>query len=288
MNSPIPHSILKRRLLNYLESDLQFGDLSTGLIPKYATGKANIIAKSAGIVAGVMESSIIFEELGLEFTAHQEDGSLIKVGDILFNISGSIQNILMGERLVLNFLMKLSSIATSTADYVKSVRAAKLNTIIAATRKTTPGFGWYEKRAAHLGGGDTHRWNLSDMVMFKDTHLKFFGGDVLKLLEEAHAQISFSKKIELEIEDPADISNAIKGGADIIMLDNMNPTQIKDAITSAKKLADYNKKILFEASGNITRKNVVEYAKSGVDIISTSSPIFNPHIQMDFSLKLVN
>jgi nicotinate-nucleotide pyrophosphorylase (carboxylating) len=179
--------------------------------------------------------------------------------------------------------MKLSSIATSTADFVARIRPISPTLRLATTRKTTPGFGWFEKKAVFLGGGDTHRWNLSDMVMFKDTHLKFYDGDPLKLLTAAKKVVSFSKKIEIEIEKPEDIPLAIQGGADIIMLDNMSPSQIQTVLDPLKKHYPH---ILFEASGNITLENIESYAKSGVDIISTSAVVFYPHKPMDFSLRL--
>jgi nicotinate-nucleotide pyrophosphorylase (carboxylating) len=280
-----PKALLKAKLISLLETDLGFGDLSSTLIPSDANGEAVIRAKSEGIIAGVEEAKIIFELCDVEVIIEKNDGQSVKKGDIIFKLKGLVRNILMAERTALNFIMKLSSIATSTADYVQQIRRKGLSTIIAATRKVTPGFGWFEKKAVILGGGDPHRWNLSDMVMLKDTHLKYYQGDLTKMIQIADAQTSFSKKIEVEIEKPEDIQTAIAAGADIIMLDNMTPEMIKAHLIPLKK--DQNLKILFEASGNITEKNFLAFADAGIDIISTSQLIFHPHIHMDFSLRLV-
>ena len=279
----IPKSVLLARLRKYLDLDIGFGDLSSSFIPEGEKGTAKIIAKTSGIVAGSEEATLLFEDVGINVKQNFDDGDKIEEGDILMELKGNLQNILTIERTALNFLMKLSSIATSTKDFVQLIQNNKLSTKIAATRKTTPGFGWFEKKAVFYGDGDTHRWNLSDMVMFKDTHLKFYNGDIKKLLDTARNQISFSKKIEIEIEKTEDILIAADNGADIIMLDNMSPDQISNALSLIKDRSH----ILFEASGNITKENLLIYAKSGVDIISTSSTILNPHKKMDYSLKLL-
>ena len=177
----------------------------------------------------------------------------------------------------------MPSIASSTKDYVQKIREISAQTILAATRKVTPGFGWFEKKAVYYGGGDTHRWNLGDMVMFKDTHRSFFQHDLGQLLKTARQALSFSKKIEIEIESVADLPIALENHPDIIMLDNMSPNLIASTL---KSISDRHH-ILFEASGNITIENIQDYAKTGIDIISTSAPIFRPHIIMDFSLRLI-
>ncbi len=283
-NTPfaIPDELLQKRLLQFIESDIGFGDLSSGLIPKDEKGEAKISAKSEGIVAGVDEAHLIFRRFGISTNIKKKDGDTINKGEVLMILHGNIRNMLMAERTALNFLMKMSAIATSTADYVNKARKAGFNTRIAATRKTTPGFGWFEKKAVHLGGGDTHRWNLSEMVLLKDTHRKYYNEDIKNMLSKVREKISFSKKIEVEIENPDDIGAAIDNGADIIMLDNMTPEQITSAINSHEK----PRYLLYEASGNITFENFMDYVKSGVDIISTSQTILNPHKTVDYSLRL--
>ncbi len=279
----IPKPVLLARLRKYLDLDVGYGDLSSSFIPEGEKGNAKIITKTSGIVAGSEEATLLFEDVGVIVKQNFGDGDKIEKGDILMELKGNLRNILTIERTALNFLMKLSSIATSTQDFVQMIQDEKLSTKIAATRKTTPGFGWFEKKAVFYGGGDTHRWNLSDMVMFKDTHLKYYNGDIEKLLKTAKNQLSFSKKIEIEIERSEDILKAAGNGADIIMLDNMIPDQISNALLLIKDRSH----ILFEASGNINKENLLAYAKSGVDIISTSSTVLNPHKKMDYSLKLL-
>ncbi len=277
----IPEKLLKKRLLRYLEEDVGYGDLSSGLIPLEEQGKARILAKSEGIIAGLLEAKLLFKSLGLKIETLKEDGQKVKPSEVVLTIEGNLRDILMAERTALNFLMKLSSIATSTGNLVQKIRAEGYKTRIAATRKVTPGFGWFEKKAAYYGGGDTHRWNLSDMVLLKDTHRKYFDEDPEKMLQNVKKQTSFSKKIEIEIEDPQAVEQAVKNGADIVMLDNMTPKQITGIMNNL-----CSKGVIFEASGNITHDNIVDYARSGIDVISTSQTILSPHISVDYSLKL--
>lgn len=279
----IPQQILKKKIWKYIQEDLEHGDLSSGFIPKDVRSKAKIICKSSGIIAGLEEAKLLFEDAGLTVKTRFQDGDPIEKSKILLSISGKLREILMIERTALNFLMHLSSIASSTYDYVQKIREYSSNVILATTRKVTPGFGWFEKKAVYYGGGDTHRWNLGDMVMFKDTHRTFFHDDLAQLLQSAKQTLSFSKKIELEVESVDDIPIALENGADIIMLDNMSPNLIQKSLSKLKKGA---KSVLFEASGNITLENIHLYAQSGIDIISTSAPIFRPHHWMDYSLRL--
>ncbi|MHA1675358.1 MAG: carboxylating nicotinate-nucleotide diphosphorylase [Promethearchaeota archaeon] len=281
---PIPKSIILTKIRHFLQEDIGFGDITSGLIPHPDSGTAIIKAKSEGIIAGLEEARLLCEDNQISIQLHKMDGDMVKKGDIVAELEGNLRNILMIERTMLNFLMKLSDIATSTHDLVQQVRSHGLSTIIAATRKTTPGFGYFEKKAVYQGGGDPHRWNLSDMVLLKDTHLKYYQGDITQLLEAAHKQISFSKKIELEIENPADLATAIAKGADIIMLDNMTPSQVEEAL----KTTEIPAHVLVEVSGNINNKNLLKYAQTGVNIISTSAIIFHPHKMVDFSLRLTD
>ena len=281
---PIPKSLILTKLRHFLQDDIGFGDITSGLISTDDTGTAIIRAKSEGVIAGLDEVNLLCEDNQISIQLHKMDGDGVNPGDIIAELQGNLRNILMIERTMLNFLMKLSAIATSTHDLVNQVRSRGLNTIIAATRKTTPGFAYFEKKAVYLGGGDPHRWNLSDMVLLKDTHLKYYHGNITRLLDAAHKQISFSKKIELEIENPGDLATAIANGADIIMLDNMTPSQVENALKSTKIPAH----VLIEVSGNITPTNLLEYAQTGVNIISTSAIIFHPHKMVDFSLRLTD
>ncbi|WP_457557760.1 carboxylating nicotinate-nucleotide diphosphorylase [Candidatus Harpocratesius sp.] len=280
---PIPKSILLQKLRGFLNEDIGFGDITSSMIPVQEQGSAKIKAKSSGILAGMEEAQLLFEDNDINVTSLAQDGNKVNKGDIIIELQGNLRTILMVERTALNFLMKLSSIASSTFDVIIQLKKENLTTKIAATRKTTPGFTYFEKKAVFLGGGDVHRWNLSDMILLKNTHLKYYQGDIAKLLTKTKEQTSFSKKIEIEIENPSYIPLAIQHGADIIMLDNMTPDQIRNILSDIS----LSKNIIFEASGNINIHNIVEYAKAGVDIISTSSLIFHPHKIMDFSLRLI-
>lgn len=281
----VPRAALIERLKHYLDIDIGFGDLTSGVIPSDARSKARIMAKSDGIVAGVEEAKALFEYFDVSVTLQFCDSDTITKGQSLMELEGPTRNMLIIERTALDFLMKLSSIATSTYEMVSEIRKHKYATILATTRKVTPGFGWFEKKAVAIGGGDPHRWNLSDMVLLKNTHLKYYRGNIEQMIAKAKVNAGFSKKIEIEIEQPADISRAIKAGADIIMVDNMTPEEITKLITNAKEEFPHTH-VMFEASGNITHDNYLKYAATGVDVISTSELILHPPKHMDYSLRL--
>jgi nicotinate-nucleotide pyrophosphorylase (carboxylating) len=178
----------------------------------------------------------------------------------------------------------MSAITTTTREYVNLVKVSGKNVKIAATRKTIPGLRIFEKKAVLMGGGETHRFSLDDMILLKDTHLKYYNGDVKKLLEEVKAKASFSKKIEIEIENVDDVLIAAKNGADIIMLDNMSPDQVEDAITILKnhKLRD---NVIIEISGGINKETIVDYIIADPDIISIGNLTQFPSTQVDLSLR---
>jgi nicotinate-nucleotide pyrophosphorylase (carboxylating) len=284
-NFAIPKEILQDRLKGFLDQDIGFGDLSSSIIPADAKSSAKILAKSDGVIAGAEEAKILFEMIGISAQLNYQDGIEIKKGMILMDLDGLTRNILMIERTVLNILMKMSSIATSTKNVITSVQNEGYQGLIAATRKVTPGFGWFEKKAIYLGGGDPHRWNLSDMIMLKNTHLKYYNRDISKMIKIAKKVGGFSKKVEIEIELAEDVEKAITAGADIIMLDNMTPEEIKDIVDRINRQY-VSRTFLIEASGNITHKNIIDYARSGVDVISTSELILHPHFHIDYSLRL--
>ena len=274
-NGALPSFIIEDQLKQFIKEDIKTGDITSSLIPANHESIAHIISKSEGIIAGVEIAKILGKMFSLSINPIKNDGDMIQPKDIIMEISGNTRSIVMMERTLLNILMKMSSIASSVNTMVLSLKKDNLPTRIAATRKTTPGFGNFEKIAFVIGGGDTHRMDLSDMVLLKDTHRKICKEDIKKMIEEARANTSFSKKIEVEIEDPAQVKTAIEAGADIIMLDNMKPGQIKEIITKVRTQFP-NNRTLFEVSGNIGSDNFMEYAVSGVDIISMSQPIFAP------------
>ncbi len=191
-----------------------------------------------------------------------DDGSLFRKGDIIITLEGDAETILAIERLSLNLLSRLSAIATTTKKMVESAREVNPNVIIAGTRKTTPGLRIFEKYAIEIGGGDPHRYNLSDMVLIEDNHISLIGS-VREAVTLAKKITSFTKKIEVEVSDLKSALEAYEAGADAILLDNMSPKEVEEIVSLLKD------KVILEASGRITPENVKDYAKTGVDIISS-------------------
>lgn len=283
----IPDFIIEDQIKQIIKADIAYGDISSAIIPEDHKSKAKIMAKSEGIIAGIEVAKIIAKLFNLRIEIRKNDGDTIKKFDDILFLSGNTRSILMAERTMLNIMMKMSSIATTVNSMVTTIRKLGLKTIVAATRKTTPGFGFFEKMAFTIGGGDTHRWDLSDMVLLKDTHREIFRENIEELIKQAKENTSFSKKIEIEIENPYQVERALNAGADIIMLDNMKPEVIREVMTQINQKYP-QRKTLLEASGNIGPNNYQEYAKVGIDIISTSQPIFTPDKIVDLSLKIIS
>jgi nicotinate-nucleotide pyrophosphorylase (carboxylating) len=262
----MPRKVLEEKLKQILAEDVGQGDVtSVAVVPAGLTVEAVVIAKEAGIVAGIEEIVILAESLGLSVKAEVVDGDEIKSGKVILRISGDAQAILSAERTMLNLLSRMSGIATATRRLVEKLRKAKSTAKIAATRKTAPGLGYFDKKAVLIGGGDPHRLRLDDMILVKDNHIAI-AGNVETAVKKAKAA-SFSKKIEIEVTSITDALKAAEAGADIIMLDNFSPKQIREAVEVLKK-AGFFGKILLEISGGITEQNLLEYASTQVDIIS--------------------
>ncbi|MFP3260989.1 MAG: carboxylating nicotinate-nucleotide diphosphorylase, partial [Sulfolobus sp.] len=213
------------------------------------------------LLAGVKFLKPVYEYFNIKFEG-MDDGSLFRKGDIIITLEGDAETILAIERLSLNLLSRLSAIATTTKKMVESAREVNPNVIIAGTRKTTPGLRIFEKYAIEIGGGDPHRYNLSDMVLIKDNHISLIGS-VREAVTLAKKITSFTKKIEVEVSDLKSALEAYEAGADAILLDNMSPKEVEEIVSSLKD------KVILEASGRITPENVKDYAKTGVDIISS-------------------
>jgi len=214
------------------------------------------------MIAGVKEIEKLFKLFCLEVLIHHHDGDTVTPGMKVMTIKGNARAILKCERLALNILMRMSAIATATNDLVTKCRKINPSIKLAATRKTTPGFRYYEKRAVVIGGGEPHRYQLSDAVLIKDNHLKIIGS--LKKAMEKINSVKFLKKIEVEVTTQKQALTAAKLGADIIMLDNMNPEQVKKTYTVLKELRP---ELIIEVSGGITPDNITKYAKYA-DVIS--------------------
>jgi len=274
--------MLVKEVESFIEEDLGYDDVSCTIVPD-RPAEAIIFTKEDCTVAGIKEAGSIFCYLGIQAETTLEDGDCLKEGELIFRLNGGAVSILRAERLALNFLGHLSGIATLTRVCVDTVRKYSETTRVACTRKTTPGIRKFEKLAVASGGGDTHRFNLSDSVMIKDNHIKLMG---IEAAIEAAKKTSFTRKIEVEVESAENAVLAAKLGADIIMLDNMQPDAIQETlkILEGKGLRD---SVIVEASGGISRENLENYAKTGVDVISMGSLIHRSR-WIDMSLEIVN
>ncbi|MEM2107939.1 MAG: carboxylating nicotinate-nucleotide diphosphorylase [Candidatus Bathyarchaeia archaeon] len=262
----VPHKILEDKLKQLLAEDIGQGDVtSAAVVPSGLRVDASIVAKESGIAAGIEETTILAESLGLTVQAKIKDGEKIRNSQVIMTISGDAQTILSAERTMLNLLSRMCGIATKTRNFVEKLEEAKLPVKIAATRKTAPGLSYFDKKAVLLGGGDTHRLHLDDMILVKDNHIAI-AGSIESAVKKAKQSASFSKKIEVEVTSVKDALIAAEAGADIIMLDNFSPKQIREAVEALEK-AGFGK-VLLEASGRIAEENILDYAKTGVNLIS--------------------
>ena len=276
--------ILEEKLKHFINEDCRFKDVSSDFIPKRAQSSAKIIAKSEGYIAGLEELNIIYKILGIGAKFMKNDGDSFKLGDVIVSINGNTRQILLGERVGLNLVMHMSGITTTTKKFVEKIKETGKKVRIAGTRKTVPGVRIFDKKAIELAGGETHRFSLDDMILLKDTHLRYYKGNIQKLLQDVKERASFSKKIEIEIENVQDIIVAAENGADIVMCDNMTPKQVGEAIQLLKD-NNLRDKVLIEVSGGITIENIVDYCQAEPDIISTSELTQNPIEKVDLSLR---
>jgi len=263
----LPRKTLEQKLQAILAEDTGQGDITTSLIvPVKCNAEAKVIAKEPGIAAGIEEAKILLDSLGLMLKASIADGEKIKPKQDLMIISGDARAILSVERTLLNLLSRMSGIATVTRKFVDMIHEARLKTRVACTRKTAPGLLYFDKKAVSIGGGDTHRLHLDDMVLIKDNHIAL-AKNVEDAINRAKEHVSFSKKIEVEVTNIEDALTAAKANVDVIMLDNFSPEQIRKTVRLLKKLG-LPRKILLEASGGITAGNIITFASTGVDIVS--------------------
>lgn len=265
-------------LLQALREDISDEDVTTNSVMRtYKKGEAQLICKEDGIIAGMDIFQRVFELLEPEIQVEKyvSDGAEVKKGDLLAVVRGDIRVILSGERTALNYLQRMSGIATYTHSVAALLEGS--HTKLLDTRKTTPNMRIFEKYAVRVGGGHNHRYNLSDGVLIKDNHIGAAGG-VRQAVEMAREYAPFVRKIEIEVENLDMFQEALDAGADIIMLDNMSVEMMKAAVTMAKGRAET------ECSGNITRENIERIRDIGVDYVSSGALTHSAPI-LDVSLK---
>ncbi|MET1159493.1 MAG: carboxylating nicotinate-nucleotide diphosphorylase [Thermoprotei archaeon] len=273
-----------RKFLDWIEEDMPFRDETTELLlPAGTVIRAHVIAKKEGIIACVSEVVLFLKHIGLRVNVLKNDGEKVTPNDVVMEIIGDARKILAVERTILNLLGHCSGIATITRKLVEKAKKVNPRIRIAATRKTLPGLRYFEKKAVIIGGGDPHRYSLSDMILIKDNHLKIVGS-VREAIKRAR-RASFTKKIEVEVESIDEMLEAVEAGADIIMLDNFKPSDVGKAVEELKKRG-MRDRVVIEVSGGITPENIDEYLKHDIDVISLGW-ITHSAPSLDLSLEVV-
>lgn len=261
-----------------LEEDITSEDVSTNAVmPTNVKGTVDLIAKEDGVIAGMDVYARVFKLLdeSMEIEMFCQDGDEVKKGDLMAKVTGDIRVLLSGERVALNYLQRMSGIATYTMSVVKLLEGSGVTLL--DTRKTTPNCRVFEKYAVRVGGGCNHRYNLSDGVLLKDNHIGA-AGSITKAIQMAKAYAPFVRKIEIETETLEQVAEAVEAGADIIMLDNMTPDEMAEAIRIIDGRAET------ECSGNMTKENIATITKLGVDYVSSGALTHSAPI-LDLSLK---
>lgn len=261
-----------------LEEDITSEDVSTNAVmPTNVKGTVDLIAKEDGVIAGMDVYARVFKLLdeSIEIEMFCQDGDEVKKGDLMAKVTGDIRVLLSGERVALNYLQRMSGIATYTRSVVKLLEGSGVTLL--DTRKTTPNCRVFEKYAVRVGGGCNHRYNLSDGVLLKDNHIGA-AGSITKAIQMAKAYAPFVRKIEIETETLEQVAEAVEAGADIIMLDNMTPEVMKQAVALIDGRAQT------ECSGNITKENIARIREIGVDFVSSGALTHSAPI-LDISMK---
>lgn len=282
MKIELNHTLLADSIKQWLSEDIGMGDITTqSTISSEHQSKGIIHAKEDGVICGLPAANLVFQivDADVRVTMMVEDGVHVSKGTVIAQAEGSTRSILMGERLALNLLQRMSGIATQTKHFVDALDGLPVRLV--DTRKTTPGHRMLEKYAVRIGGGHNHRFGLYDAVMIKDNHIKASGG-ITSAIQQARQAIPHTMKIEIEIEQLDQMDEALSAQADIIMLDNMKPADMKLAVAHIKSIAPH---VIIEASGGVTLESVHEIALSGIDVISVGG--LTSSIQsLDISLDL--
>lgn len=276
--------MIRKFIKNAIQEDLGRGDLFAKCISRALAQKeviAKIIAKDSGILSGIKYIEVLLEMFNIEILDKMEDSASFQKGDVLLTFKGKYIDILQIERVGLNILQHSSGIATNTYSYVKIIKDSGLDTRILDTRKTRAGLRALEKYSVLNGGGENHRFGLDDCLMLKDTNLAHIE-NLRGFIKAARTKIPFTSKIEIECEDVQSCILAMQSGTDIVMCDNMEVDSIKEVVSIRNSKFSG---ILLEASGNINKRNILSYAKSGVDAISIGS-LIHKATWVDMSLKM--
>jgi nicotinate-nucleotide pyrophosphorylase (carboxylating) len=268
-----------------MAEDIGYEDITTNaLIDSKQKAEAQVVCKENAVVAGIEEALVLLKLAGCQGTAAVRDGYRVKAETMILSARGPARALLTVERTLLNILAHMSGVATATADLVSiAKRESRGNVRIACTRKTLPGLRYFEKRAVELGGGDTHRLRLDDAVLIKDNHLEL-AGSVGACVRKAKERVSFTKKVEVEVTTADQAIEAAQAGADIVLLDNMTPKEVRSSTTLLVSKSLRNR-VLVEASGGIRKENLASYAKTGVDVISVGA-ITHSAPAIDMSLEI--
>ncbi|PSQ01453.1 nicotinate-nucleotide diphosphorylase (carboxylating) [Halobacteriales archaeon QS_4_69_31] len=272
----LPDSQVER----WLAEDLGHHDV-TNDVPGETTGR--LVAREKGVAAGLDAARAVFEYLDVAVTDSADAGDPVEPGETVLSVEGAARDALRGERVAVNIAGHASGIATETREAVEAARAVSEDVRVAATRKTTPGLRGIEKRAVVAGGGDTHRLDLSHMVMVKDNHVAEMGLE--SAVERFRERVSFATKVEVEVETVDDAPRAAAAGADVVLLDNMTPAETGRAVERLRERgADLDRAVLAEASGGITVETVPDYAATGVDVVSMGS-LTHSAASLDYSFR---
>ena len=275
--------VLREALAKFLEEDIGRGDITSEVVPDNIVN-AKIICNERAAIAGLHEASILFDMVKCKAKSFVEEGSFVRPKTTIMIVIGNARSILAAERTVLNVLMRMSGIATETRKFVDEVKKVNPSVRIACTRKTAPGFRIFDKRAVKVGGGETHRMRLDDMVLIKDNHLAIVGS-VSKAVRLAKQMHGSKNKVEVEVRSLKGAIDAINAGADIIMLDNLKVRQVH-AIVKTLSRKGLRSTVTIEVSGEITHENARQYASADIDMISIGS-ITHSVKAIDMSLQII-
>ncbi len=273
-------------LVGFLNEDIGTGDITSNvLIDEKIEADAKIVCKNdiESIVSGLYEAKTVFDLCNCNSTLLVNDGDLIKKGTIVMDIQGQAKSILKAERTALNLIMHMSGISTKTYQFIQKLGEFSKSVSVSSTRKTSPGLRYFDKKSVMLGGGISHRFRLDQLILIKDNHIAIVGS-VNNAIQLIRSKFGLTRKVECEVSNFDGIIEAIKAGADIVMLDNFTSNSVRDSMEKIKNLKLRNK-VVIEVSGGITLDNIYEYASSMPDVISVGS-LTHSFQSIDFSLEI--